>query len=72
MEGEEGMEGELYSEGLGFWWLMGGDHWAPVATMVLQSWEAVLTNCSECSRFSRMDQEMLSSLEQSMQDSILA
>ena len=64
------MEGEWYSGGLGIWWLMGGESAGlPAAALGLQRWEGVLTNCSECSRFSRMDQEMVSSLEQTSQES---
>ena len=48
---------------------MGGEStWPPAADLGLQSWEGVLANCFEYSGFFRMDQEMMSSLEQSIQE----
>ena len=58
------MEEEWFSGVQGFWWLIGGESaGSPAAALGLQRWEGVLTNCSECSGFSRMDQEMVSPLE---------
>ena len=64
------MEGEWYLGGREFWWLMGIESTGPpAAALGLWRWEGVLTNCSaECSGFSRMDQETVSSLEQSNQE----
>ena len=41
----------------------------PGAALGLQRWEVLLTNYSECSGFSRMYQEMVSSLWQTLQES---
>ena len=44
--------------------MMGGESARPpAAALGLQRWDGVLTNYTECNRFSRMDQEMVSSLE---------
>ena len=63
-ERAEGTEGEWYSGGRGYWWVMGLQS-TGLPTAALGLWKGgVLTNCSECSRSSRIGHDMVYSLEQ--------
>ena len=65
-EGEEGMEGEWYSGGQWFWWVMVPKSTGfPAAAVGLWGRGAVLTIYTEYRGSSRMGQDMVSSLEQS-------
>ena len=69
-EGQKGQKGSSI-RGAGVWWVMGPESTGlPAAALGLQEGVGeVLTYCSDCRGFSRMDQVIVSSMEQTSQQS---